>query len=520
MRILSLKPGHDGAAAFVEDGELVFSVEAEKDSLPRHSGVGAELIEAALALSPAPPDVVALGGWRRHLPGHDTSIGAGYLGLEPGPLREGRLFGARTRFFTSSHERSHILGAAAMHPAAPLRDCVVLVWEGTLGAFYEWGDYGRRLVKHDVMTEPGARYSALFALADPTFPPARRYPRPEDAGKLMALAAYGSAADLTDGARSAVDWLLDHQPFYPFDKSAPGGTGLKNAGLDDPAVLAAATLMTRRVFERFHARAQALRLGGVPLVIAGGCGLNCEWNEAWRRSGLFDGVWIPPCPDDSGSAIGTAVDAQVSLGGSPKLEWDVFSGASFVDEFKPGAPWRATDLDAADVAARLASGEIVAWVQGRAEIGPRALGHRSLLASATRSESKIRLNRIKRREDYRPIAPCCLEEDLPLWFDAAAPDPYMLFFSRVLDDRLPAVTHVDGTARVQSVGARQNPDLHKLLIACREATSVGVLCNTSLNFPGRGFINRASDLFAFCNAEPVNTAVVNGTLWCRDGPRR
>ena len=86
--------------------------------------------------------------------------------------------------------------AAGMHPSAPLPRCTVLVWEGTLGAFYEWRDGGRRLRKHHVMSDPGAKYAALFAIGDPTFPPQLRYPRPEDAGKLMALAYDGLRIDL------------------------------------------------------------------------------------------------------------------------------------------------------------------------------------------------------------------------------------------------------------------------------------------------------------------------------------
>jgi hydroxymethyl cephem carbamoyltransferase len=157
---------------------------------------------------------------------------------------------------------------------------------------------------------------------------------------------------------------------------------------------------------------------------------------------------------------------------------------------------------------------VVAWVQGRAEIGPRALGHRSLLASPLRAESKDVLNDIKQREDYRPIAPACLLEEQGQWFDDDRDDPYMLFFANVTTDALPAITHVDGTARVQSVGPTGDPSFRELLQAQSRRTGYGVLCNTSLNFKGLGFINRSSDLFHYCERTGIRDAVVED-VWYR-----
>jgi hydroxymethyl cephem carbamoyltransferase len=157
---------------------------------------------------------------------------------------------------------------------------------------------------------------------------------------------------------------------------------------------------------------------------------------------------------------------------------------------------------------------VFAWVQGRWEIGPRALGNRSLLADASNPGMKDRLNLIKQREDYRPIAPCCRVEDLTKAFTDDFEDPYMLFFNRVRADGLPAVTHVDGTARVQTVSAADNPRLHDLLSAFAERRELGVLCNTSLNFKGHGFINRMSDLTVYCEEHGVYDMVV-GDAWYR-----
>lgn len=150
--------------------------------------------------------------------------------------------------------------------------------------------------------------------------------------------------------------------------------------------------------------------------------------------------------------------------------------------------------------------------QGRWEIGPRALGNRSLLAEPCSPATRDRLNAIKQREPYRPIAPCCREQDLAEAFVEDFSDPFMLYFRRVRSPRLAAVTHVDGTARVQSVTPASNPQLHSLLDAFAARTGIGVLCNTSLNLHRRGFINRMSDLVGYCEERGIDDVVV-GDLW-------
>ncbi len=142
MKILSLKPGHDGCVAFIADGRLIFSLEAEKDSFPRHGEVSAQLVAEALQMAPDLPDVLAVGGWHKQLPNQYSGVAAGYFGLDQVGSRDAQLFGKPVKVFSSSHERSHLLMTAAMAPQAPVEECVILVWEGVIGAFYHWRDYG------------------------------------------------------------------------------------------------------------------------------------------------------------------------------------------------------------------------------------------------------------------------------------------------------------------------------------------------------------------------------------------
>src|SRR4029079_17766870 len=212
-------------------------------------------------------------------------------------------------------------------------------------------------------------------------------------------------------------------------------------------------------------------------------------------TGLFSDVFVPPVPNDSGSAIGTAVDAQLQLTGDAKVRWDVYSGLEFAapTTVTPGR-YEISDTTADTVAHLLERGLVLGWVNGRYEIGPRALGNRSILAAPFEDGMRVRLNDIKEREQFRPIAPVCLEQDASRWFSCTDPSPYMLFSYQTTTDRLRAVTHVNGTARLQTVTPTSNPKLHDLLLAFKSATGYGVLCNTSLNFKGKGFINNLADL--------------------------
>jgi carbamoyltransferase len=172
------------------------------------------------------------------------------------------------------------------------------------------------------------------------------------------------------------------------------------------------------------------------------------------------------------------------------LAWDVYSGVSLEVGPVPSG-WAASACDEAGLARLLhETGEPVTCLVGRAELGPRALGNRSILAAPVRAEMKDRLNEIKGRAPYRPVAPVCLESEAPAIFDPGTPDPYMLFDHRVRPEwvnRIPAVLHVDGTARLQTVNAGQNPIMVRVLEEYRRLSGIPVLCNTSANLKGRGF---------------------------------
>ena len=498
VKILSYNPGHDGAVAYLENARLVVCVESEKNSNYRYSPVSTHDVFNALEQLEDVPDVICTGGWwPREYDPLGSPVYAGYRGLGNCEfiVEKRRLFGKSIYYFSSSHERSHLLSAFGMSDVPLGSSCYALVWEGSIGAFYEIDSRMEITKLADIMDQPGYRYISLYGLADPTLPKDAPFPRHSDAGKLMALASFSSRT--TPSAEDEA--LIDHLLRRPIANQNPyknlGSSRYYNIGFDDPDFRNLAGVFSDRIFDTFYQFAKSNMSKRLPLLIAGGCGLNCDWNTKWRETGLFPDVFVPPVANDSGSAIGTAIDAQMHFTGNPKVDWNVYSGVDFkaADVSNLGRYDR-YETNHELVADMLANDLILGWVGGKYEIGPRALGNRSILAAPFLESTRVRLNEIKQREQFRPIAPVCLEEDAARWFGCHQASPFMLYTYRVKTEQLAAVTHVNETARLQTVSAMTNRRLYDLLVAFKARTGYGVLCNTSLNFSGRGFINDLDDL--------------------------
>lgn len=512
MRILAYNAGHDGAGVLLENGKLSYAIESEKDDGLRYAPLSPAAFIRSLQFA-EPPDVVAVSGF--------FHAEAGYF--EEGPAgktdSEARMLGRTVRRFSSSHVRSHLMCSYGLSPFPQGKPCYALIWEGYFGTFYRIDEHVSICKIGDVLFHPGSKYVLLYALADPSVPTNfNAWLNVNAAGKVMALAAYGQQIGATSEEKEIIEAILS-LPIRPgtFART-PFKLQLKDSkfcdiGVETQAFKNLARHFSMTVFDRFYRYAKEALTERLPLLIAGGCGLNCEWNSQWKQCGLFENVFVPPCANDSGVALGAAIDASHHYTGQAKIEWSVYAGEPFIEDVASAEDFEYAPLDLADVSRRLLRGDVIAWVQGRYEMGPRALGNRSLLAAPFSPEIRDRLNRIKQREQYRPIAPICLQEEFQLHFEHHGPSPHMLYFQRVKSGALRAVTHVDGSARAQSVNDRQNPEICALLRAFREQSGVGVLCNTSLNFKGRGFINRLSQLFAFARKRELDGIVVGTKFW-------
>ncbi|MGH0028760.1 MAG: carbamoyltransferase family protein [Myxococcota bacterium] len=295
----------------------------------------------------------------------------------------------------------------------------------------------------------------------------------------------------------------------------------------DAAPLAASG---QRVFEEvMHDLLRNLHATGRSdrLALAGGCALNSCCNGTLLASTPFRALHVPSAPADDGNALGAALLARAEDGGAPRpwREWgSPFLGSrpdprSLDALARSGAFRRVEHLPGrvAEAAAELlAQGRIVGWMQGRAEFGPRALGHRSILADPRQKQMRERVNRaVKFREDFRPLAPAILAEHGPDWFEDFVESPCMertLRFRPEAAARVPAVVHADGTGRVQSVRPEWSPRFHALLGHFHRHTGVPLLLNTSFNVMGRPIVHSVEDAIAVFATTDLDALVIEDHL--------
>jgi carbamoyltransferase len=243
------------------------------------------------------------------------------------------------------------------------------------------------------------------------------------------------------------------------------------------------------------------------LALAGGVALNCTANGKLMRSGLFDEVYVQPVAGDDGVALGaalyrTAVAGEIQNKRLPAPLFGPHYSDSDVEaalkKFDGRIQWRRFDSleeTCASAARLIADGRVIAWARGRMEYGPRALGNRSILADPGHPEMRDRINAmVKKREAFRPFAPACSVEEAHRWFEVAEGEehPYMISIVDVRPEMratLPAITHVNGSARLQTVSRSDNPDFHTLLRAVGETTGRQMVLNTSFNVKGQPIVN-------------------------------
>ncbi len=323
-----------------------------------------------------------------------------------------------------------------------------------------------------------------------------------DEYKVMALASYGEALiprrlplDRAGRLRWAIHTIAPLCLEQRFGQRRTPGSAIDQRHYDIARSLQAC--LEEVVLELAHWLREAT--GERRLCMAGGVALNCVLNARIRDDGPFEEIWVQPAAGDAGTALGTALwlDARSAAGRRGPPMDDVFLGPTYGDE-EIEALLRSSKLAyrrpgdiCAETARLLDEYKIVGWFQRAMEFGPRALGARSILASPRDPLMQERLNAIKDREDFRPVAPVVLEERAAEWFSPDHRSPFMLFTHRVLPERasqIPAVRHVDGTARVQTVNAAQNPVFARLLEECDRRSGVPVLINTSFNTRGEPIV--------------------------------
>ncbi len=468
--------------------------------------------------------------------------------------------GARNLLFTE-HHLSH--AASAFYPS-PFDEALVLTMDGV----GEWATTsvalgrGREL---EVIKEIHFPHSLGLLYSAFTYYTGFRVNSGEY--KLMGLAPYGEPrfaekirqrlVDVKDDGSFRLD--LDYFEYCTglrmtngkFDALFGGPARKPNDPVEQRHMDIAASIQT--VLEEIvlkMTRALAAETGARNLCLAGGVALNCVANGKILRDGRFKGVWVQPAAGDAGGALGAALAACHLYAGQPRRAWETGDGMRGA-YLGPSFPQAEIEARLRGMGARfrviedepclletcvdaLAEGRALGWFQGRMEFGPRALGARSILGDARSPAMQSVLNlKVKYRESFRPFAPSVLREDVSDWFELREDSPYMLLVADVVERRrramseeerelfgieklkvprseIPAVTHVDYSARIQTVHRQTNPRYHALLAAFKAKTGCPVLVNTSFNVRGEPIVCTPEDAFrCFMGTEIETLAVGN-----------
>ncbi|MEV4232573.1 carbamoyltransferase C-terminal domain-containing protein [Streptomyces bobili] len=528
MRVLGINAlFHDPAAALVMDGRIVAATEEERFSRRKHGKrpvpfsawelpeLSARWCLEQAGLDPSELDAVA------YSYDPDLARPADRLGLDdpwdhlrqeyarraPEFLAEALpgLDPAKVRFVPH-----HVAHAASAGQASPHPDCAVLVLDGRgeCGSHLA-GRYANReltvLGSQSLPDSMGLFYEDLTQHLG--------FLRSSDEFKVMALASYGTPRfldQLRGHVRTDGEGGFLARPVPWASLAAPRAAGAP--WTQDHADIAASAQACLEEVLLDLVRWLHERTGEEVLTLAGGVALNCVANTRLHREGPFERIWVQPAAGDAGTALGAALHVahqKETVQAMPTAAlgrgWSDAELREWLE--RAAVPYEEPADIAEAVAEELARDGVVAWFQGRSEYGPRALGHRSLLAHPGRAQNLERLNAVKGREEFRPVAPMVLAERAPELFDGPLPSPYMLFVHEVAAEwreRIPAVVHVDGTARIQTVDRAAEPLVARMIDGFERRTGLPVVVNTSLNTAGRPMVDDPRDALECFGSAPVD----------------
>lgn len=568
MRILGLvSESHDTGVALVEDGSIVAVLEEERHTRSKHSlDFPLRSLRALLGRSPRALDDIDVmtTPWdtrrlRRTfaravlhrfpeslgllLPSRNTMQDSGVVFLDFWLRHNLRRAFRGTRLpplVSVAHHDAH----AAMFYVSPFDDATVIVMDGygDDAATSVYTGYGTRLERH--------WHGSFFDSLGMIYTLVTRHLGFElfEEGTVMALAALGTdrlvrpmreLVRLEPTGRFSVDmsWFSYdchgmRKPFRRKFVETFGPARRRGEILTDHHrdVAFALQAITEEVVLHV-ARAARHQHYSKNLVLVGGVALNCVANARLLRESGFERIWVPPCASDTGVPLGSALWHWHATLGKPRATTmtHAYYGLEYAEAEctaalrAAGMRFERLDDDALidRVARDLAAGRIVGWMQGRYEIGPRALGNRSILASPVMPGVRDMINaRVKFREPFRPFAPSVLAERAAEWFEIGQPDPFMTMAPRVRPDKAPAIpaaVHVDGTARLQTVARADNPRYHALISRFAELTGVPILLNTSFN-KQEPVVARPEEAIS-CFLRTDMHVLVLGNLYSTDRPK-
>ncbi len=548
---------HDSSAALYEDGRLVFATEEERLSrVKKDARFPTRSIDAALqhaGIGPEDLSAVAFGWDRAALtPLHTMkSTLTGALPFDARHLVAGTLTAARELYDGNGQRRLrkhfgripapvHFIGHHEAHAwsaygLSGFDDALVLVMDGR-GAWQSTTLYhakGETLRPVKTFAFPNSLGSFYEAFTD-----VLGFERHNDEWKVMGLAAYGiptqdlrEALQVTPGGYKVNAGLVCGSFFNDLTRMTAtyGPRRDPEKGIDQAMKDLAASAQLALEQAVFELVREGVRLtGSRRLALAGGVAMNSKANGRLLASGIIDEIFVQPAATDDGTAIGAAIAVHRKIGlPIPRYRMeDAYLGPEY-GESEVAQTLRTYKLrsvrseNVAGLTARLlADGKIVGWFQGRMEFGPRALGNRSILADPRSVEMRDRVNEVvKFREAWRPFAPSCLEEVAGQYFDGCVDAPYMILTYDVRPEKraiIPAVTHADNTARVQTVNKRANPRYWDLINEFGKLTGVPVVMNTSFNLKGEPIVCTPKDAIRTFYSSGLDVLVIGDHVIAKD----
>lgn len=490
MRVLGISAlSHDAAVAVVEDDRILYAAHSERFSRTKNDAfLNAELLREALVYGQ--PDLIA---WyerpflkkSRHLLAGQYREAFSFADLPGRYLRQWGLDRIPLRYV--SHHESH---AAAGFYTSPFSNAVVIVAD----AIGEWSTFSiGEFQDNRIRWWSESIYPHSLGLLYSAFTQRIGLKPNEEEYILMGMAAYGEPRYKDDIYRDFFR-KIDFAEGLEFTTNVHAGIGLWKEGARREDLAASIQAVNDEVMLD-AARWAAGKRTSDHLILMGGVALNCVSNEKvarlWEQiTGSRDNLWIMPNPGDAGSALGAAAAIQ-----KRPLRWE--------------GPYLGTDVPPQctpqSLSAYLQDGHVAALCQGRAEYGPRALGNRSILADPRGARTKEKVNEFKRRDQFRPFAPVILEEYADAYFDMPVKrSPYMQFTAPCrYPEEFPAICHVDGSSRVQTVNQTQSPFLYELIKDFHASTGCPMLLNTSMNLKGEPLVNTRADAERFSRATGV-----------------
>jgi carbamoyltransferase len=565
---------HDVSACLLRDGALAYAIEKERITREKHAtGFYKEVIDYCLDAEGITLDDVALVVSNCYIlpvpEMEDRLIYQDMPGFLPEYERDDAskhpLFRARTdKLKTISHHLAHAYSAFAV---CPFEEGAVMIVDGV-------GSYRSDVMESYPPGEPGSplaresesyytfKGNELNCLKKVWMEPDRGFLSDEfinmpglgalysrastyvfgdwnKCGELMGLAPYGRRdqikplMDITDNVLSVPRWTPEYNQPYVADSDIKWETHPAMRHWEDLAWRVQDD--TEKVL---LARARWLRetTGAKNLCIAGGVALNCVANGRIAREAGFENVWIQPAAGDNGIAIGCAYYGLLAVQKQPRsyVMTHSYTGRAYAQRDVEAATQRVlvraqtsavrSDNICRDTAKLLADQKVIGWFQGRSEYGPRALGNRSIIADPRRPEMKDILNsRVKHRQPFRPFAPIVLAERAREIFEGDQDSPFMLIAAPVRPEwreKIPAIVHVDGTARIQTVTEETNPVLYRLLKEFEALTGVPVLLNTSFNVKGEPIVETPRDAMACFINTGIDHLILHDTLVSKTAAHR